>query len=58
MQTGGFDLTDRMQQLLRRAHIDTGDMELVRKIKEECCRVREADEPEDTSTGTHEFDDA
>ena len=37
---GGFDLTDRMQQLLRRAHIDTGDMELVRKIKEECCRVR------------------
>ena len=32
---GGFDLTEKMQKLLATAGINTGDSELVRKIKEE-----------------------
>ena len=43
---GGFDLTEKMQKLLATAGINTGDNELVRKIKEEHCRVRESDEDE------------
>ena len=46
---GGFDLTEKMQKLLATAGINTGDNELVRKIKEEHCRVRESDEDEVSS---------
>jgi hypothetical protein len=54
---GGFDLTDKMQQLLARAQIDTSDLDLVRKIKEEHCRLRDHSEDEDLSTRPEAWDD-
>jgi hypothetical protein len=39
---GGFELTKRLRNDMSRYGIETSDMELVRKIKEDCCRARDA----------------
>lgn len=41
---GGLELTKRLNQELRSWKIETSNMDLVRKIKEECCQTRQADE--------------
>jgi len=53
---GGFDLTDKMQQLMARAQIDSGDLDLVRTIKEKHCRLRDHSEDESLSTRAEEWE--
>lgn len=53
---GGFDLTDKMQQLMARAQIDSSDLDLVRKVKESHCRLRDHSEDEGLSTRAEEWD--
>ena len=45
-----------MQQLMARAQIDSGDLDLVRTIKEKHCRLRDHSEDESLSTRAEEWE--